>query len=100
MWVVTALSAHNRVVMRECFRTHLQVELRLLERLKDCDMEGATEAEERIAFMTEATENMQAHFRDEVSVRASMLVQDFRCHASCLFYVALGCSVTSQAHSN
>ena len=42
------------------------MELRLLERIKECDMEGAAEAEERIAFMTEATENMQAHFRDEV----------------------------------
>ena len=29
-------------------------------------MEGVAEAEERIAFMTEATDNMQAHFRDEV----------------------------------
>lgn len=56
-----------------CMFSHaraVQVELRLIERLKDCDMEGAAEAEERITFMTEATENMQAHFRDEVSVCA------------------------------
>ena len=43
-----------------------KVELRSLERIKECDMEGVAEAEERIAFMTEATDNMQAHFRDEV----------------------------------
>ena len=51
------------------------VESRLLERLNDCDMEGASENEARIIHMTEAYDNLQSHFRDETLKMCQEIVE-------------------------